>query len=134
MLAIGLRILYWHSEITGAIEGLRKRGDDFNAQLVLSGAGSRSIPYLIEELSPPIDKRWAIVITHELTFLVDRLEESGFFEGRPDPRIPRVIDDDPQEEIVQKCETIQSWWRDHQHEYPPLWQFWSGRKLGALRK
>jgi hypothetical protein len=134
VVTIGLGMLYWHREITGAVDRLRRNSDDFNAHLALKGAGSRSLPYLIRELDSSEGKRWTILVTHELTFLVDRLEESGFFEEREDPRIPRVLDEDRNEDVLKKCETIRTWWRDSKEEYPPTWQFWTGRKLTAKRK
>lgn len=121
-------ILYWHLRLTKAVNALRVDGNDFSAEQTLSTAGSRSIPYLVRELEPGNDKHFLVVMSHELTFLVNGLEETGHFEALPDRRIPRVLMEDSAEEVTKKCTIVKTWWQESSGDYPSAWQFWTGRK------
>jgi hypothetical protein len=116
------------ARLTKAVDALRVNGDNFSAQQTVSRAGSRSIPYLVSELEPGNDKQWLVVVSHELTFLVNGLEETGHFEALPDRRIPTVLIKDSAEEVTKKCGTVRTWWQESSGDYPPAWQFWTGRK------
>ena len=128
MMTISMGMMYWHMTLKSALTQLKVDREHFRSRLVVLDSGSRGVRYLVDELDPAKGREWMISVTHELTYLVFALEETGHFELLPVRRIPRVLTDDSPEEITQKCNVIREWWHENSMDDPPSWQFWSGRK------
>ena len=128
--------LYWHLRILGTLRTLEAQPPPIRsgsstpseAEVALSDAGCRGMPYIMGALDPAKNPYFLNFITARMAIDASVPGASGTIDARNVAEKWNawvVRPDDSIEERAEKCDSLRNWWKLHGSEYHQTWRIWS---------